>query len=79
MKKGILAFLLMSFIGGLTLTSCEQCMTCEINYTKTNGNRVTERSPQKCGFSGQLDAKKDELEEAYSAYDSLDIDCNRGP
>lgn len=76
MKKG-LGILLGGFlvIGGLS--SCEECMTCEINYTKTNGERKVETSPQKCGYPWQLDDKEDELKEAYSSFDSVKVDCNR--
>jgi len=76
MNKGSL-FALVFFCGGLMLTSCEQCMNCEINYTKTNGEQVTEDAPQKCGYSWELDEKEEELEDAYSEYESVNIDCDR--
>ncbi len=76
MKRNFIIGLMLIF-SGLFFSSCEQCMTCEINYTKSNGTRVTENSPQKCGYSWQLDDKKDELKEAYSAYDSVQLNCNR--
>lgn len=77
MKKGLL-FVLCGFLGLAGLSSCEECMTCEITYTKTNGEDVVETSPQKCGYPWQLDSKQDELEKAYSTYDSVEVDCNRG-
>jgi hypothetical protein len=52
-------------------------MTCEITYKQTNGERELRTSPQKCGYPWQLDDKEDELEEAYSTYDSVRVDCNR--
>ena len=76
MKKGIFAVIFI-FFAGLTLTSCEKCMICEVNYTKENGERVMESSPQKCGFPWELDDKEKQLKEAYSYYDSVDVDCNR--
>lgn len=76
MNKGLL-FAFIFFVGGLMFTSCEQCMTCEINYTKTNGEQVNEDSPQDCGYSWELDEKEDELKEAYSKYNAVDIDCDR--
>jgi hypothetical protein len=76
MKKGLLLVLSGFFVLG-GFASCEQCMTCEITYTKTNGEEEIETSPQKCGYPWQLDEKEDELEDAYSTYDSLRVDCNR--
>lgn len=75
MNKGAL-LVLMFFIAGLAFSSCEKCMTCQINYTLSNGEKVTKNSPQKCGFQQELDDKEKELEEAYSAYDSLEVECS---
>ncbi len=74
MNKGAFLVLIL-FLGGIAFSGCEKCMTCEINYTLANGERVTETSPQKCGFQQELDDKEKELEEAYSAYDSVEVDC----
>jgi hypothetical protein len=76
MKKGLL-LLLSGFFVLAGLNSCEKCMTCEITYKQTNGERELRTSPQKCGYPWQLDDKEDELEEAYSTYDSVRVDCNR--
>lgn len=76
MKKGLTLLLSGLFVLG-GLASCEECMTCEISYTKTNGERKIETSPQKCGYSWQLDDDEDELEDSYSSFDSVIVDCNR--
>lgn len=76
MKRGLLLILSGFFVLG-GFASCEKCMTCEITYTQTNGERALKTSPQKCGYPWQLDDKEDELEEAYSSYDSVRVDCNR--
>lgn len=76
MKKGLLLLISGFFVLG-GFASCEKCMTCEITYTETNGDRELRKSPQKCGYPWQLDEKKEELENAYSTYDSVRIDCNR--
>lgn len=76
MKKGIFGIAAI-FVLGLGLSSCEQCMTCDIAYTKANGERVNETSPQKCGYSWELDEEEKQLEKAYSDYEDVEVTCDR--
>lgn len=76
MKKGIFGLAAL-FVMGLGLSSCEDCMTCDVEYTKSNGEEVIETTPQKCGFPWELDDKEEQLEEAYSDYNDVEVRCDR--
>lgn len=52
-------------------------MTCEIKYVLASGERKSETTSQICGSSKDLDDKEDQLKKAYSAYDSVEINCVR--
>ena len=76
MKKILtLLFMVVIFVAGLYMSSCQKCASCQYTYTNANGETETYRYTQVCGNSGDVNDYKDACVQAAATFTNGACTC----
>lgn len=76
MKKLITSVIMIAFfVGGLYMSSCQKCATCQYTYTGLNGQQETFTYSEVCGNNGDVNDYKDACAAAAAAYTNGACTC----